>query len=326
MLLSACGSGTDVRPTSPGRAVGVTLNDGPGGQTQAYRLFAGAGANALEEAEPWSTLEPMPNRYRLANVRDLVRGVRSSPADRLLVIPAVIETSARSVSGGLDHAAWDSPRMLTRYRRLIDRLAPELSRQVAYVSIANEADVYFAAHPRELDAFRRFAAVAIAELHRRAPWVKVGVTITYDGLVGPSAAVARELTGLGDVTVVTYYPLGRGYEVRSPQSPLSDLPALVRLVHGRQVVVQEAGYPTASRLRASPDAQATFVRAVFTAWNRMPDAVPFLSFYTLFDLPESECRLETSATAFFCSLGLREATGRPKPAWAQFVGGVRGIR
>ena len=47
-----------------------------------------------------------------------------------------------------------------RYRGMLHRRAPDLSAQVRYVSIANEADECFSAHPNELPAFRRFAPLA----------------------------------------------------------------------------------------------------------------------------------------------------------------------
>jgi hypothetical protein len=319
-------AGAAGQTTAPARAVGVTLDSGPGGEAQAYRLFLRARANAIEAPQPWSTLEPAQRRFRLADVRSIVRGVRSSAATRIMLIPAAIETTQRSVPPDLGRAAWDSPRMIARYRTLIERLAPDLSRQVGYVSIANEADVYLSAHPRELPAFVRFAHAEIAELHRLLPWAKVGVTVTYNGLVARDPRVARTLARLGTATIVTYYPLTGGYRVRSPRSPRRDLPQMLRLAHGRKLVVQEAGYPSATRLGSSPSAQATFVRTVFSAWARAPRRIPFLSFYSLFDLPARDCTTHFDQTAFLCSLGLHDRTGRPKPAWAAFRAGVRRIR
>ena len=313
------------RPRTPLAAAGVTLSEGRGGQAQAYRLFTRSGANGLEAPQPWSTLEPVPGRYRLGDVRDLVRGVRSVPDDRILLIPAAIETTRRSVPAGLRRLRWDSPRMMASYRRLIDRLAPLLSRQVRYVSIANEADVYLSAHPRQLPAFLHFAAAAIAELHRRVPWAKAGVTVTSTGLVAASPKIAQTLARLGSAAIVTYYPLVGDYRVRSPRSPLHDLPSIVHLAHGHPVVVQEAGYPSSRRLNASPAKQARFVRSVFAAWNHQPRAIPFLSIYTLFDPPSDQCRPQTNQVAFLCSLGLRTYASHAKPAWRQFVAGVHSI-
>jgi hypothetical protein len=315
---------SDAAPaTPPARAVGVTPDAGPGGEAQAFRLFSAAGANALEAPQPWSTLEPAPGRFRLGDVAALVRGVRSTPAIQVMAIPAAIETTRRSVPPDLHRARWDSRRMIDRYRALLRRLAPHLSRQVHYVSIANEADAYFGAHPCELPAFLRFARSEIAELRRLAPWVKVGVTVTYAGLTSARPRIARKLSALGDIEILTYYPLAGGYRMRSPRAPLHDLPRMVRLGGGRSLVIQEAGYSSAPRLHSSPAAQARFVRNLFAAWDRFPRAIPFLSIYSLFDLPANDCRRGSEAVAFLCSLGLRSRDGRPKPAWRAFRAGVR---
>jgi hypothetical protein len=312
--------------TPPARAVGVTLSPGPGGEAQAYRVFFEAGATAIEAPQPWSTLEPSPRRFRLRDVAAIVQGVRSTAAMRIMAIPAAVETTSRSVPPDLEATAWDSPRMIARYRGMLRRLALHLSHQVRYLSIANEADVYFSAHPDELPAFRRFARAAIAELHRRAPWVKVGVTVTYGGLTAARPAIARSLAALGDATILTYYPLAGGYRMRPPSAPRHDVPRIVRLAHGRPLVVQEAGYATARRLGGSPAAQARFVRNVFASADRFPGAVTFLSFYSLFDLPARDCRGRSPEVAFLCSLGLHYRNGRPKPAWAAFRAEAREAR
>jgi hypothetical protein len=309
--------------TPPARAVGVTLNPGPGGEAQAYRVFFEAGATAIEAPQPWSTLEPAPRRFHLRDVAAIVQGVSSTPAMRILAIPAAVETTRRSVPPDLRAAAWDSRRMIGRYRSLLRRLAPDLSRQVRYLSIANEADVYFSAHPDELPAFRRFARAAIAELHRRAPWVKVGVTVTYAGLTSAHPAIARSLAKLGDATILTYYPLAGSYRMLPPSAPRRDVPRMVHLAHGRALVVQEAGYATARRLGGSPAAQAEFVRNVFASADRFPGAIPFISFYSLFDLPARDCADRSPEVAFLCSLGLHYRNGHPKPAWAAFRAGAR---
>jgi hypothetical protein len=216
--------------------------------------------------------------------------------------------------------------MIDRYRKLLRRLAPHLSRQVRYLSIANEADAYFSAHPGELPAFLRFARAEIAELRRLVPWAKIGVTVTYGGLSSPHPGIARALARLGDATILTYYPLVGDFRMRSPRAPLHDIPRMVRIASGRPLVLQEAGYSSALRLHSSPSAQASFVGNVFAAWARFPRAIPFLSFYSLFDLPAIDCRGRSNELTFLCSLGLHFRDGRPKPAWSAFRRGVEEVR
>jgi hypothetical protein len=332
LLTGAVASGRDFAraggapPAAPARAVGVTLNAGPGGEAKAFQRFLEAGANAIEAPQPWSTLEPARGHFRLGDVAAIVRGVRSIPVMQVMVIPAAIETTGRSVPIDLRRAPWDSRQMIHRYRGLLRRLARHLGRQERYVSIANEADVYFSAHPGELPAFLRFARAEIAYLHRLAPSVEVGVTVTYDGLTGARPGIARRLAGLGDATILTYYPLAGGYRMRSPRAPLNDIPQMNRIAHGRSLVLQEVGYSSAPRLGSSPSAQASFVRNVFAASDHLPQAIPFLSFYSLFDLLARDCRGHSDQEVFLCSLGLRYRNGHPKPAWAAFRTGVQEAR
>jgi hypothetical protein len=194
------------------------------------------------------------------------------------------------------------------------------------VSIANEADAYFSTHPAELPAFLRFARAEIAEVRRLVPWAKVGVTVTYNGLSSPHPSIARALARLGDTTILTYYPLVGDYRMRSPRAPLHDIPRMVRLARGRPLILQEAGYSSASRLHSSTAAQASFVANVFTALGRFPRAIPFLSFYSLYDLPAPACRERSNAVTFLCSLGLHYRNGHAKPAWEAFRAGVEGVR
>jgi hypothetical protein len=98
---------------------------------------------------------------------------------------------------------------------------------------------------------------------------------------------------------------------------------MVRLAHGRPLILQEAGYSSARRLGSSAAAQASFVRNVFAARDRLRRPIPFLSFYTLYDLPAPDCRVHTAEITFLCTLGLRYRDGRPKPAWAAFRAGLR---
>jgi hypothetical protein len=309
-------------PAAAAPAVGVTLDAGPGGEAQAFEEFLGAGATALEAPQPWSELEPARGRFRLGDVAAIVAGVRSTPAMRVMAIPAAVETTRRSVPPDLRRVPWDSPEMIARYRALLRRLAPHLSRQVRYVSIANEADAYFSTHPGELPGFLRFARAEIAELRRLLPWVEVGVTVTYAGLTAPHPFIARTLARLGDATILTYYPLVGDYRMRSARAPLHDIPRMVRIAGGRPLVLQEAGFSSARRLGGSPAAQASFVRNVFAAWGRFPRAIPFGSFYSLYNLPASACRGGSAAVTFLCSLGLHFRDGRPKPAWEAFRDGA----
>lgn len=86
----------------------MTLGPGPGGEDQAFEEFLEAGATALQAPQPWSELEPARGRFRLGDVASIVAGVRSTPAMRVMAIPAAVETTRRSVPTDLRGVPWDS--------------------------------------------------------------------------------------------------------------------------------------------------------------------------------------------------------------------------
>lgn len=307
----------------PHRIVGLTLNPGTAGQDAATTLFARSGATGLTAAEPWSALEPSRGRFDFGDVDSIIKGVGGHPEDRVLMLVGSVETTHRATPADLGTASWTSTRMENRYHALVDALVPHLSRQVAYLSVGNEADVYLDRHPVEATAYRAFVADAIGYWHRKAPWVKVGVTSTFDGL-----ARHRALADLGDVVIVTYYPLAAHFHVRAPTSPVTDFPHLVAETASHPVVVQEAGYPTAVRLGSSEAAQARFVDALFHAWNAAAAHIRFLDLFSLHDFAPSWRHSQIGSyglpgnldgQAYLCSLGLRHRDGTPKPAWQHFV-------
>jgi hypothetical protein len=171
-------------------------------------------------------------------------------------------------------------------------------------------------------------------VHRATPSLRVGVTTTWQGAVRKHPRKVAALTRASDVAIVTYYPIRGNFEVSGPAAPRRDFPRLLGLAGGRPLVFQEVGYPAARALGSSPERQAAFVDNVYAAWKREARRIPFLNFLAMHDFSAEHCddiaryygrgdnqRLK----AYLCSLGLRQANGEPKPAWATFVRGARGL-
>jgi hypothetical protein len=99
------------------------------------------------------------------------------------------------------------------------------------------------------------------------------------------------------------------------------------------VLIQELGYPSgylpAPHNNSSTELQRRFVENVFDAALAYPQ-VRFISFQHLADWQDNECDAfldyyGSDAPLFreyLCSLGLRQATGEPKPAYAEFIAGL----
>jgi hypothetical protein len=156
------------------------------------------------------------------------------------------------------------------------------------------------------------------------------VTTTFNGAAIQSPKEVSALNTASDIFLTTYYPLKADFTVRPPESPLTDIPTLVKLAGTRPLVLQEVGYPTSELLSSSEQQQAEFVRNVFKAWAIAGDRIPWLGFYMLHDLPTQMCNdlsqyyhLPNSQNfkAYLCSLGLRGANGKAKLGRQAFLDG-----
>jgi hypothetical protein len=347
-LVAAGGCGQPAAPAprpavapSPGpRVVGVSMfprsepSPRASAFTEAANLAVGAGAGADFVSATWSDPEPRQRAYSLDTLAgDVAAGAQRNLA--VLVTLSVLNTTAREVPPDLAAAGFDSPAMRQRFHQLLDALRPRLAGHVRYLSIGNEVDVYLAAHPREWAAYEALYGDALAYAHGVLPGVRVGVTTTFAGATGASAAQVARLNRLSDVAILTYYPFGDRFRVRPPTTAAPDLHRMVGVAGGKPLVLQEVGYPSAPELASSEEAQARFVGEVFAAWRAIGAAIPFLSFFLLHDLPRSMCEDlsryygaggDAGFTAFLCTLGLRHRDGTPKPAWTAFSRGASELR
>src|SRR3954469_9710996 len=290
---------------------------------EAVQLAQEAGAGGLYQAWSWQALEPSPGRYDLDDFASTMRYLGQTRGLSTLLTIHVINTSVREVPPDLRALPFDSPRMKERFRALFDALLPHLDRHVLYLSIGNEVDEYLS-RSKEWEAYRSFYEDAAAHVRAQAPWLKVGVTSTFDGAKLKCPREVAALNAASDVFILTYYAVDERFLPEASRAPLDDLPRAVALAGGRPLVLQEVGYPSSEALSSSEQQQADFVSSVFAAWRSTAN-IPYLNFSQMHDYDPARCSelagfygLPDSATfeAFLCSIGLREADGRPKLGWA----------
>jgi hypothetical protein len=301
---------------------------GPKDYLDALDEVRAAGAHGSFESASWSDLATPAGLNKLVDALGSVQ----QHYDVVLLTLKVIDTTNRTTPPDLAGLAFDAPEVKRRFHAVIDALKPSIGPKVRYVSIGNEVDVYLAAHPATFDAYARFYADAVAYVHATLPGVRVGVTGTFDGARGGFAAKLAQLNQESDVEVLTYYPLGARFVPRSPGTAKPDIAQMLQIAAGRPLVLQEVGYPSATRLSSSEDAQAQFATQVMAAWHAAGDRIPLLNWFALGDLTTDVCDTFTSYyqlpgdpnfSAYLCSLGLRRSDGVPKAAWQAFVDAAR---
>ena len=295
----------------------------------ALQLVQDAGAKGQFQSYRWSQLEPTVGSYDAQSLADFSNTMDSAEQNQLtqLVGLQVINTVTREVPVGLENTAWDDPAMIAALEDLLDQLIPSMQGRVSYLSIGNEVDVYFAnGRLSELNAYRDLVSTLQSYLSTRLPDVKVGITVTAGGWLGPQVQNWIDLTEFTDVIITTYYPLQADFSVREPNVPLSDFPTLLSLVSDRPWVFQEVGYPSSTVGDSSETMQAEFVHQVFAAWRDANGRIPFLNWFLLHDLSTAlvdEFVLyygvnDEKFRAYLDSLGLRNRDNTDKAAWTAF--------
>lgn len=254
---------------------------------------------------------------------DALGFIKLTGQDALLTI-ATIDTVKRRLPPDIADRAWDDQALLDRCDGFLRKIAPQLGKQIRWISLGNEVDGYLSSHPGETAAYLRFLDHERNLLHEIAPGVKVGVTTTWMGLAQYRALIAS-LQKDQDVAVFTYYPLS-GYSVLPPAQAAVHVGDMLQAADGKPLLLQEIGYPSSERCSSSEKLQADFVKMVFAAIRQQQSHIAFASFFVQMDFGQTMLgffssyygQSDSGLPAFLGSLGLQDSMGRPKPAWREF--------
>lgn len=279
----------------------------------------------------WRSLEPSPGVFSVTDAANVLTYLGVLRGFRIQVVLSVVNTNVRETPTDLVNVPFDSSLMRTRFHALVDAIVPILNPNVAYLSIGNEVDVYLSQHPAEWQAYKTFYQDAISYLRQRAPSLKLGVTTTYSGASGIDSLNIRNLNDSSDFFILTYYPIGNQFAPQLPSVASAEIAQMVALARGRPLILQEVGYPAASSLGGSEQAQAQFVTNIFSAWQTQGTAIPFLNFFCMHDFTTAQCDSlalyygypgNQPFKDFLGSLGFRQVNGTPKQTWQAFLDGA----
>ena len=285
---------------------------------ESWKVAADFGMRGQVITWKWSDLEPKWRGYRSTDVMDAVRFLGKEKEFRLLINLQVIQGTRRTVPQDLQFAAFDSPRMQERFRKLIDEIIPYLDSHVAYWVIGDEVDLYLARHPREWTAYKRFYEQAASYVRSRLPGMKMGVCVTHEGARGPDSGKIQMLTRVSDIWVTTYTAMGEDFRPLGPSEAKTALFEMTELAAGRPTVIQRLGYSSSRALESSEEEQADFIEEAFRAWELLGEKISFLNLWCMRDPTEAECDelaawygfLEIPAfSPFIRSIGLRQVDG-----------------
>lgn len=290
----------------------------------ALKMVKGINAPIQVSVNAWSEMEPRTGRFE---IEKHLGGLAYGHSD-LGLTPyfgiSVINTTRRDMPAELMQTAWDDPVMLQRFEALLDATLEKIPTTLPTFIIGNEVDVYFESRPYEIAPYLAFYAKASAAARLRFPQAKIGIAVTYEGLIKGRSKIIKQMVAASDAAFFTYYPI---FDMTA--QPVANVPAhlahLVASAQGKDVYLQEIGYPSA--MGASEAQQAEFFAIAIPAVEALPQ-IKLASIFLLHDLDPKLCRsltgyyglgnagaLTQALSDFLCSLGVRRLDGTPKPAW-----------
>jgi hypothetical protein len=240
-------------------------------------------------------------------------------------------------------ASWSSVELRSTIEAVIDRSYDTFGPELAYLSFGTDVDRFLAqATSNDRAACATFIqqAVSYAKAHpKRLATTQIGVTFSMPGLSGTRLPETAILLRASDAAVVTNYPLDASFHALSVSAAAAQLTTVANAVAeaapGLPIVVQELGYPSATLVGSSADLQQKFYRAAFTVLSAERDRFPFVNLYASADADDAECEREAVTfgaagdpflIAARCSLGLKDASGAAKPAWATVLAALSSFR
>lgn len=239
----------------------------------------------------------------------------------------------------------DDPVIVARFAKMLDWLIPVARRNGVYcISVGNEPDTHHEEDPTFMPHFLRFVAAVRDHAHTIDPDMAITYTSTCDPVLQRDRAYAKDIADSVDVFCFNLYAFGKrdGLDLKTTDRVLSKMIALAK---GKPIQIQELGCssllnPTNDWQfhKSSPDLQRQFfawafdkikatrqIRAayVFQLVEHSPQIDRFYSDAFGAGMPKEWTR---NLCDWLKGLGLiRFDTGQKKPAWDEFLAGLREI-
>ena len=309
---------------SPYPKLGLALNVPEGGGQDAYLV---AMRQQVRLGLDGGTISVKWDEIAQSGTKPLSDGIGGATfmGQKVLLTIATIDTVKRRLPPSLMGAGWDDPGLQRQFDGLLEGLSPIVKGHISWLSLGNEVNPYLTAHPQEQAPYLRFLAHSRGTVHRLLPGVGVGVTATCtDAMQDP--ALAKRLQQGMDATVFTYYTL-QGLNPGGSLRTEGDFSFMEQVAGARPLLLQEIGCPASPRAGSSEEIQARFVQEVFEQLDRNASTVQLAVFFMQCDFSKSAVAVLTGYygldqapfAAFLGSLGLRDATGKPRKAWDVFA-------
>ena len=342
LALIACAGGDhhftshSVPPAQGSRILGLDVKDVPTVVTyaEAYDQAVALGVREVSVALDWAAFEPTAGNYvdYLGTLAAIEGFYPNQTADLTLVLRP-LDTAGPSLPANLAGRDFDDPMVVSAFTDFLTHLHGQLSKlnasgKLKWIQVGNEIDASLGGDSAQWDAWKTFFDAAKAQI--RSLWgadVQVSSIIQFGALADASkrSAYLGLLPSL-DNAVFTYYPLNSDFTVRAPTTVAGDFDAMVGAIAGKDIVLQECGYPSSADTGSSESLQADFVSAVFEAWDDHRERIKLVDFAWQYDVSSAQVDQwvsdygmlgsadEKAFRGYLSSLGLNNNDGSEKAA------------
>ncbi|MHB1000213.1 MAG: hypothetical protein ACYC27_13305 [Armatimonadota bacterium] len=270
------------------RILAIDINEAEtGGFNPAFDLARKLGAGDTGLSLDWSDLEPEELKYdaKWLYIANIYYPAAKMPIS-LTIRP--ISTNRKVVPTDLMNAAFDDPRMISRFKSLINFIFSQIPDvKLNSLVIGSEMDAYLGTDEIKWKQYQQFYKVISEYVRAKHPAVKIASEGTFDGLTGKAKSFMKVLNQNSDIIGVSYYPLNLDFSVKDPFVVGADMKSIVSLYPTKEIWFYQLGYPSSESLNSSESKQAAFIREVFTAWDKNASRVRMIDFTWMHDLPQS---------------------------------------
>lgn len=311
------------------RLLGIALSEGEISFEAAFREATKAGIQIVELNLPWDMFEREEGEYQDPN--GLLPATAYYGANNIQVCfsMAVINTVKRTTPEYLEGLAFDNPKVIGAFNRLMDWFLGQVPKnvKVAAISVGNEVDLYLEGD-QAWEEYTRFSEQVIRHLRKRHPKIHYGVKVTVtDGVFKHELDKVKALNQSTDVIMLNLYPQNSSFQVDVPEAIHQHLNRVVKAFPDQTIWLTELGYQSGEKCGSSLTKQAGFYHEFFQAWDKHRDHIRMVMINWLHDQPSSQVLEWTkyyglaapSFAEFLATLGLRRSDGTDKPAWKQIL-------
>ena len=280
LLLFGCGgdggtgSAMPPPPEQGSRILGMDVKEIPSvTYAMAYDQAMTIGAREVSVSLDWSLLEPSVGSYdnTLPGIIDTFYPIQTGD---LTLVLRPLDTPGPSLPAGLVGLAYDDTAVIAAFENFLTNLHAQLptlnaSGKLKWIHIGNEIDAHLrndATRWAQWQTFFRAAKAKVLSLWGAS--VEVSSIVQFS-VLNDTNKLALYLNLLPDLdnAVLTYYPLNADFTMRPVSTVASDFTLMVNAIPGKNILLQECGYPSSSVNNSSETQQADFISAVFEAWD-----------------------------------------------------------